>query len=194
LTAPPAAPLAGRVPIFDLDGTLLDSDPAILAAFAAVGVPADAVVFGPVLEVECARHRVDPADYLAAYDPTLARPFPGVDEVVRVLPRWAVCSNKRREPGHDALRRAGWTPEVALFSEDFGGPKHLGPVLDALRLGPDEVVFVGDTDHDRDGADAVGCPFVVAGWNARVSGLDGAFVVAEPRGLLDLLGLTRRLG
>lgn|GEM_PF-6337387 len=37
----------------------------------------------------------------------------------------------------------------ALFAGAFGGPKRLEPVLDALQLEPGEVVFVGDTDHDR---------------------------------------------
>ena len=36
------------VPIFDLDGTLLDSDAALCGAFVALGVPHESVTFGHV--------------------------------------------------------------------------------------------------------------------------------------------------
>ena len=43
------------VPIFDLDGTLIDSDAALVAPFVALGVPREAVTFGHVLQDECDR-------------------------------------------------------------------------------------------------------------------------------------------
>ena len=143
-------------PVFDLDGTLLDTDEALRAAFVALGVPAEDVTFGHVLADECARLGLTVDDYLAHYDESLAQPFPGVPELVARLDRWAVCSNKHARSGRAELARVGWEPEVALFSEAFGGPKRLEPVLDALGLGGDEIVFVGDTDHDRACAEAVG--------------------------------------
>ena len=60
-----------------------------------------------------------------------------------------MCSNKHADAGRAELARLGWEPEVALFSDAFDGPKQLGPVLDALGVGADDVVFVGDTAHDR---------------------------------------------
>ena len=175
------------VPIFDLDGTLLDSDAALVAPFLALGIPLHEVSFGRTLEHECARLGIEVADYLDHYDVTSAQPFAGVDALVTQLDRWAVCSNKEVASGRAELARLGWTPDVAMFADDFGGPKELGPVLDALGLLARDVVFVGDTLHDRRCAAVVGCRFAVAGWNVRAGGLDGDVVLDRPLDLLDLL-------
>ena len=59
---------------------------------------------------------------------------------------------------------------MALFADAFGGgPKRLEPVLSALGVEADGVVFVGDTAHDRRCARAVGCRFALAGWNPRAA-------------------------
>jgi HAD superfamily hydrolase (TIGR01549 family) len=169
-----------RIPIFDLDGTLLDTDEALVAPFVALGVPRDAVTFGHVLADECARLGIDVDTYLDEYDPEIAQPFAGVDEVVRSFERWAVCSNKHPRYGRAELARLGWEPEVALFSDHFDGPKHLQPVLEAMQLAPDDVVFVGDTEHDRAVAGALGVPFGVAAWNPRAVARDGDVVLRTP--------------
>ena len=176
------------VPIFDLDGTLLDSDAALVAPFLALGIRREDVIFGRVLEDECARLGITVADYLDRYDVNLAQPFPGVTEVVSKLETWAVCSNKEVASGRAELARLGWEPDVAMFADDFGGPKQLGPVLHALGLRGSDVVFVGDTEHDRRCAGVVGCRFAVAGWNPRAAGLDGDVVLTRPTDVLDLLG------
>jgi len=173
------------LPIFDFDGTLVDSDEALAAPFVALGVPREEVTFGHVLEDECRRRGIDVADYLALYDPTALKPFPGVEDVIARLDRWALCSNKRGTDGRAELARFGWRPEVALFADAFGGgPKQLAPVLDALAVDPGEVVFVGDTAHDRACANAVGCRFALAGWNTRAVPEPGDIVLAQPADLL----------
>src|SRR5438552_6489317 len=110
------------VPIFDLDGTLLDSDAALTGAFVALGVPREAVTFGHVLADECARLGLRLEAYLDAYDHSAALPFPGIEEMLAALERWGLCSNKHSSSGRRELARLGWQPAVALFSEDFGGP------------------------------------------------------------------------
>jgi HAD superfamily hydrolase (TIGR01549 family) len=175
------------VPIFDLDGTLLDSDAALVAPFLALGIPEHEVTFGRTLEHECARLGITVAQYLARYDVNLAQPYAGVDELLVELDRWAVCSNKEVVSGRAELERLGWNPDVAMFADDFGGPKELGPVVDALGLLGRDVVFVGDTEHDRRCAAVIGCRFAVAGWNVRADGLRGDVVLGRPLDLLDVL-------
>ncbi|HEY5153880.1 MAG TPA: HAD-IA family hydrolase [Acidimicrobiales bacterium] len=183
--------LAGtRVAVFDLDGTLLDSDAALTAAFVAAGVEPEAVTFGHVLADECRRLGIALDDYLDRYDEASAQPFAGVIDLVAEVARagrWAVCSNKHPRSGRAELTRLGWEPEVALFSDAFAGPKRLGPVLDALGVEAHEVVFVGDTAHDRVCAQEHGIVFGLAGWNPRAQAGPGDVVLRRPIDVLDLL-------
>lgn len=180
--------MAPRTPVFDLDGTLVDSDAALRAPFLALGVDPDGVPLGLPLVAACELAGVRVDDYLAAYDSASVRPFAGVEELLGGLDRWAVCSNKHRSSGLAELARLGWAPEVALFSDDFAGrPKELAPVLAALGLAPDDVVFIGDTDHDRASARRAGVPFALAGWNPRVVAEPGDRVLGHPRQVLALL-------
>jgi HAD superfamily hydrolase (TIGR01549 family) len=179
MTAPPPA-----LVLFDLDGTLLDTDEALRGAFVALGVAPEAVTFGHVLADECARLGLSLEAYLDAYDTDIARPFPGVEAMLAQLPSWALCSNKHPVSGHAELERLGWEPVGAWFADAFGGPKRLDVVLDALDLDAAGVVYVGDTDHDREAAAAVGCRFVLAGWNPRVRARPGDEVATTPAEVL----------
>jgi HAD superfamily hydrolase (TIGR01549 family) len=185
-------PETALIPVFDLDGTLVDSDEALANAFVRCGVPRESVTFGHVVADECARLGIAVDDYLAAYDSREVRAFPGVQEVVGRLDRWAVCSNKVRSAGLHELEALGWEPEVALFADDFGGPKRLPPVLRALGAGPAEVLFVGDTAHDRVVASEAGVRFALAAWNPRAEPRPGDLVLDRPADLLPLLGLGDR--
>jgi HAD superfamily hydrolase (TIGR01549 family) len=174
--------------IFDLDGTLLDSDRALVNAFVRCGIAADSVTFGHVITEECERLGIALDDYVAAYDRSDVTPFEGVVDLIGGLDRWAVASHKDRTMGREELDALGWAPEVACFAQDFGGPKRLDVVLSVLGLGCDDVVFVGDTGHDRLAARDAGVRYVVAGWNLRADRRDGDLVAACPADVLNFLG------
>lgn len=177
--------VAPALVVFDLDGTLLDSDRALADAYVALGVPRERVTYGHVVADECARLGLSVDDYVAAYDVTAATPFPGVEELLARLDRWVIVSNKRPEPGRAEVARLGWRPEAAWFADAFDGPKRLEPVLADLGVDAADVWFVGDTDHDRECARAVGCRFVLAGWNPRAVPRPGDVVATHPREVLD---------
>ena len=178
-----------KTALFDLDGTLVDSDAALMAPFTALGVEPDRVPpLGLPLGEACTYAGISVDDYLHHYDDAATLAFPGVDAMLARLDRWAVCSNKLRVSGLAELARLGWEPELALFSEDFdGGRKRLEPALDALGLTPAEAVFVGDTTHDRTCATNAGVPFALAGWNARAVSEPDDIVLRTPAEVLDLL-------
>jgi phosphoglycolate phosphatase-like HAD superfamily hydrolase len=182
-------PTTPRTVLFDFDGTLVDSDAALMAPFTALGVAAaDAPPLGLPLAAACERAGVTVDAYLALYDPAAAQPFPGVDDLLGRLGRWGLCSNKDRATGERELARIGWEPDVALWSEAFGGrPKRLRPLLSALDLAAGGAVFVGDTDHDRACAREAGVAFALAGWNPRARPRPGDRVLAAPA---DVLGLA----
>jgi HAD superfamily hydrolase (TIGR01549 family) len=179
------------VPLFDFDGTLVDSDVALTAPWLALGVDPSVVPLGLPLIEACERAGVAVEAYLSHYDPSEALPFPGVEELLVELDRWGLASNKERTTGLHELERLGWTPDAAFFSDDFGGKdKELPPLLRALRLTPEQALFVGDTRHDRHCAAAVGARFALAGWNprARAAAEPDDVVLDHPEDVLDLLG------
>jgi phosphoglycolate phosphatase-like HAD superfamily hydrolase len=180
-----------RVPLFDFDGTLVDSDAALIAPFLELGLTADELPpLGMPLVAACAHVGVAVDAYVERYDPTRALPFPGVAELLAGFARWGLASNKERSAGRSELARLGWGPEVALFSDDFRGEeKQLAPLLDALGLAPEDVVYVGDTAHDRACAATVGAPFALAGWNprARAGAVPDDVALDRPSDLLSLL-------
>jgi HAD superfamily hydrolase (TIGR01549 family) len=176
-----------RTAICDLDGTLLDSDAALVDAFLRLGIERSSISFGHVIAEECERLGIALFDYVAAYDTHAAQPFPGVTDLITQLGSWAICSNKHPESGNAELARLDWTPSIALFADAFGGAKQLAPVLEALGLEPSQAVFLGDTDHDRRCAQDAGVEFVLAGWNPRATARNGDVVVTSPLDLLELL-------
>jgi phosphoglycolate phosphatase-like HAD superfamily hydrolase len=179
-----------QIPLFDFDGTLVDSDLALTAPWSVLGVDPDLVPLGMPLGEACARVGVSVESYLELYDPCAAAPFDGVPALLASLDRWGLASNKERASGHRELDRFGWSPEVALFSDDFGGQeKQLAPLLAALDLTADDVVYVGDTAHDRACAALAGVPFALAGWNprSRATAWPGDLVLDHPTDVLDLL-------
>jgi len=175
--------------VFDLDGTLIDSDEALVLPFLSLGMAREDITFGHPIEEFCAAVGIDLDEYVRLYDTDVVVPFDGATELVAGLERWAVCSNKHPVSGRAELLRLGWTPEVAMFSDAFGGAaKQLGPVLAAVDVPPDRALFVGDTAHDARCAEIAGCDFVWAGWNLRTAAAspDGR-VLTDPRQILDLL-------
>ena len=173
-----------QIVVFDLDGTLLDSDAPLSDAFVRLGIERSAITFGHVIADECARLGLSLDAYLDAYDTDAATPFAGVTSMLEQVGRWAVCSNKHPRSGHAELRRLGWSPELAMFADAFDGPKRLDVVIERLGFDPGDVLYVGDTDHDRDTARTAGCRFVLAGWNPRTRPHPGDEVALVPGDVL----------
>lgn len=176
--------------IFDLDGTLIDSDAALVAPFVALGLSEDEITFGHPIEEFCATLGISVERYVELYDVGVVQPYAGVEAMLDELGAWSVCSNKHPASGHAELERLGWTPQVALFSDSFGGgPKRLAPVIERLEVQRSDVLFVGDTAHDRQCAEDAGVAFAWAGWNPRTqAGSPQGTVLSVPGDLLGLIG------
>ena len=92
--------------IFDFDGTLVDSDEALLLPFDSLGIDRADVVMGSAVAEECERLGIPMETYVDLYDDESVEPFPGVAEVIPKLARWALCSNKH--PGPVPPSWSGW--------------------------------------------------------------------------------------
>lgn len=178
--------------VFDLDGTLVDSLPDIVASFLAafdrVGLPrpADAAVRGTVgmpLEEMYAAFAPDTAvaDLAAAYRSHYpqhfqdrSRPFPGVPEVLDELGRRgfarAVATTKRTDMARRFVDAMGLSPLLDHVQGTDGIPHKPAPdvVLAALAaLGAQGSWMVGDTVTDVQAGKAAGLATYAVTWGTH---------------------------
>ncbi|MGC8722261.1 MAG: HAD family hydrolase [Acidobacteriota bacterium] len=204
--------------IFDLDGTLVDSQGDILrayeAAFNALGVPLPPrerllSTIGTRLEECFAQLLGDPAmgpegarHFRAWYEVHCldnTRPFAGVDASLRSLAGevpMAVCTMKKGPYARKVVAGLGWEK---LFDEVLGAeegfpakpdPAMLLELCRRLGTAPGETAFVGDTRLDGLTALAARCPFHFAAWGyGGLSSLDGLPARSILRSPSELAGL-----
>jgi pyrophosphatase PpaX len=181
-----------RVILFDLDGTLIDSGPIIMASMRHASV----TVLGREPDEEAVRAAIggqglvsqmrdldpDRVDelidvYRAHNEPLHAtlETFDGVPELLRELRghghRLGIVTAKRRSTVHLAFDRFPFLAEltdVLVGAEDTERHKpDPDPVLEALqRLGaaPEEAVYVGDSPFDIRAGNAAGTYTIAVGW------------------------------
>lgn len=206
------------VVVFDLDGTLVDTIPLIVASFQHA--------LGSVLGAELPESRirqwigrplidafveVDPAraqDLFDAYiswnlanSERLIRPYAGIDDLLDHLAglgvRTGVVTSKRRSSADLALRLTGLDTRVTVLAalEDTAvhkpdpAPLHLA--FEVLAAEPTDAVYVGDAVVDVQAAEAAGAAAIAVSWGAgepAVLAAAGAHAVVA-----DVAGLQRAL-
>lgn len=189
-----------RIPVvlFDLDGTLIDSGPMILASMKHAAktvlgrdLPEEvlgAAVGGPGLVAQMRALDPDRVDDLVAtyrrYNEPLHEELEAFWEVVEVLPRLraegrrlGIVTAKRRETvqlAFDRLPGLESNFEVVIGSEDTERHKpDPDPILEALaRLdtAPEDAAYIGDSPFDVRAAKAAGVHAVAVAWG----GIHGA--------------------
>ncbi|MEW5764748.1 MAG: HAD family hydrolase [Acidobacteriota bacterium] len=189
--------------VFDLDGTLIDSQEDVLSAFGAAFRALDLPlpprrellrVIGLRLE-DCFLSFVDgdPARaaqgagafraHYARHHLDRTRPFAGVDDALATLAHsqaLGLCTMKKAEFMHRLLAAFGWRERfAAVLGSEEGFPAKPDPamLLEVLRrLGarPEQSLFVGDTWMDGQMARDAGVPFAFAAYGyGEASRLDG---------------------
>jgi len=189
-----AEPPGPRAVLFDLDGTLIDSERLILASYRhamrvhlghvppedewkrTIGQPlvVQMRMFGRSDEEAAAMIRTY-VDHNLAHHDELVRPFPGMRAVVRTiraagLDLGIVTSKKRRTTGMGLARcelPAEWFRAIITADDVQRYKPDPEPVEEALRrLGrhPAETVFVGDSTHDMRSGRAAGVQIAAALW------------------------------
>jgi phosphoglycolate phosphatase len=192
--------------IFDLDGTLVDSAPGVIASLGAVldhegiepQVPLASVRIGPplrklILEVcgdvdDALQHRLSDA-FRIHYDSEgwrATRPFDGVDEMLRALRSRAVplylATNKRAAPVKKILERLSWVDLFdAVYTVDDPAPGFSSKSSMLQTLARDQALttahYVGDSAEDLVAAEENGMSFAAAGWGYWNGGLSSQIEV-----------------
>jgi phosphoglycolate phosphatase len=214
--------LSGRLVLFDLDGTLVDSSPGIHAAVrfaaAALGLPEPTApqlrgMVGPPLQDGFALILGVPvADVpraVAAYrehyaagallQATVHDGVPGLLAALRAAGATLAVATSKPEPF--ALRLLEHTGLLPAFASVHGATmdglvRHKDQVVAAaLAAHPDgrDPVLVGDRSHDVLGAAAHGLPCIGAGWGPAEDGeLETAGAVAVAATPMDVLPVLER--
>lgn len=179
--------------LFDLDGTLLDSIDLILTTFhhtsrvhlgrefsdshwlAGMGTPLrDQLSRVAQSKEELAAMLDTYRAYNLTHHDDMAKPYPGVVEMVQKLHRQAaklaLVTSKLRTGTEYGLRLLGLEEEfsVRICADDVEcGKPHPEPVLKALAAldaSPDEAVFIGDSRHDIEAGRRAGVTTAAVAW------------------------------
>lgn len=163
--------------VFDLDGTLADTEPLVvgcmLETINAHGHPVDEALLlkyiGPPLPVmlynmlglNAEQSHAIYMDYLKRYEHKYmpkTRPLPGAEALLDALRDanvpLAVVTNKREDAGRKTVKLLGWSDrfQTIIGADTASDPKpHPAPLLQALEImegEPDSSAMVGDTESD----------------------------------------------
>ena len=182
--------------VFDLDGTLIDTIPLIVASHQhalstvlGIEVPVETLRAGlgtPLMEQMVGFDRERAQDLYDTYrrwnhanTAALLGTFPGVDDLLIALAgdraRLGIATSKSRDAVDLAFRvqplsvpfDAIVTIEDTTIHKPHGEPVLLA--IDRLGATPDRAVYVGDATHDLQAARAAGCAAVAVTWGAATS-------------------------
>jgi phosphoglycolate phosphatase len=196
-----------RAIIFDLDGTLIDSEPDIQRAFASafVGLGARLPPPGALRNVigmrpeDCFARFLDGdpgrskegarlfREYYRDHYLDTTRPYAGADEALRALAArapLALCTMKKWQFARKIVHAFGWDDlfrQVLGSEEGFAAkpdPAMLLELCRRLEVPPSEILYVGDTEMDGLMAQAAGAPFAFAAYGYGGGANMASFAVA----------------
>lgn len=207
-----------RAVLFDLDGTLIDSIPLLVASMrhafeghprpppvdewvALIGTPLDGMIRRWALDeadVERVRERYKTHQWVL-HD-SIVKAFPGIPELLADLAargvRLAVVTSKLAPSARRSLDFLGLSPllplVVGLEATERHKP-HPDPVLHALaQLGVEagDAAFVGDSPHDVEAGNAAGVATVAVLWGPFSR---AQLAVAGPRAWAERVGELHRV-
>ena len=186
-----------RSVVFDLDGTLADTEPLVLGCMLEtinrhghavdeelllkyIGPPLP-VMLNNMLGLSAEQAHPIYMDYLRRYEDVYmpqTRPLPGAESLLDALCEanvpLAIVTNKREDAGRKTVELLDWTDqfETIIGADTASDPKpHPAPLLYALEIlagEPESAVMVGDTESDMG-----------AGRNAGFAGVIGIVGVRD---------------
>lgn len=174
--------------IFDIDGTMLDNEGAVLHSLQALlaekgieveqddlrfalGIPGDkALAKFPIEDRERALDEWIEKELAFMEEITV---FPMIEETLRELPLCGVVSSKNQfemEHGFYPFGLAKYFDGIVCASDTElhkPNPDPLLKCMELLQVSPEETVYIGDSIYDMQCAHAAGADFALASWGAR---------------------------
>ncbi len=174
--------------LFDLDGTLVNTAPDLVAAlnyvlsshnqsqveysvakqYVSKGSKA-LVRFGFGIEDTHPMGITYHQELLAYYEKHIADVsalFPGMNEVIERLDKWGIVTNKPEYLTHPLLEQLGLTPDVVVCGDTLSENKPSPlPIQHAMKqLGLEHTIMIGDDEVDYLSAKHTGIPSILVGW------------------------------
>ncbi|MEE2756816.1 MAG: HAD-IA family hydrolase [Myxococcota bacterium] len=179
-----------KIPIFDLDGSLLDSAPDIGNALNEIRREFDL----EPLTIDFIRTKIggglgsllrdtksvpDASQVPRARDIFMAHygrnllshsaPFDGVETLLSECSIRGLVTNKPRRFGKEIIEQLGWTFTVSVYGDDgYGQKPEPGPIaraIDLIGYNASDIVYFGDSDADVLAAQACGVAVWLFPWS-----------------------------
>ena len=191
--------------LFDIDGTLIDTEQMLITVFSDVlrchyqlelnintfrstfGLPCDVAL--RAIGLEPRQEVMDEIQQGIRHSLGLARLFPGVDTLIRTLHEaglmLGLVTSKNRQEFQSSFVPFGLAPyfSLAVCSDDTPrGKPFPDPILRYLGLQeavPEETVYIGDTLFDCQCAKRAGVDFILAAWGVVASDMENYVPRAE---------------
>ncbi|WP_139194405.1 HAD family hydrolase [Bacillus sp. MUM 13] len=200
--------------IFDVDGTILDTEKAILKSLQkvlkeegkdyqledlrfALGIPGKETLRRlNVMDVERVHPKWSETVLEFSHEVNV---FQDLENVIKTLSespvRTGIVTSKTKQELIDEFEPYGLSSFFAYTITASDTEKHkphpepLLACLDGLNANQDETVYIGDSIYDMQCAKSAGVKFALALWGAKTSeGFDSAdFVLKEPKDILQLI-------
>lgn len=202
-----------RYVAFDLDGTLIDSEEAVLRSLGATLLtvtgkeyPLSELTFSLGITGEDCLKRLslpDPAAALALWEDNLCRYgdlvklFPAVPGLLKTLSGLgvslgAVTSKTREELNYDfiPLGLGAYFPTVVTATDTAlhkPNPEPLLKFMERTGAARSETLYVGDSPYDSECARRAGVDFALAVWGCRGREIPAKHIPAQPMELVEII-------
>ena len=200
--------------IFDVDGTILDTEKAILASLQkvlkeegkdyeledlrfALGIPGiETLKKLNVTELERVHPKWSETVLEFSHEVSVFQDLENVIKTLTVRPvRTGIVTSKTKQELIDEFEPFGLSSffEFTICASDTEKhkphPEPLLACLDGLNANQDETIYIGDSIYDMQCAKSAGVKFALALWGSKTTeGFESAdFILKEPKKILDLI-------
>ena len=204
--------------IFDIDGTLMDTEKAIICALQKllrieknISYSAQDLLFVLGIPGKEALSKLKLNDteqllskwngYLSEYV-SYIKLFPEIEKTIKCLyaanVKTGIVTSKTKQEYKDDFMPFGLNHyfEFVVCADDTQNHKpHPDPLVKCLRMAsvlPHEAIYIGDTIYDKQCADSAGVDFALALWGARNKGIDSKYKFSNPSEILNTLHICSK--